>query len=107
VNGLAVDIGIALTLSRKAEQIANPLRRLEYLLTGALKKSVSYLMDGDVSRRITVNLKDGAGRYSGELVCIEDDVLALAVEVDGQSASLLCITVEEILSVELVALVQR
>jgi hypothetical protein len=76
-------------------------------LTGALKKSVAYLMDGDASRRITVNLKDGAGRYSGELVLIEDGLLALAVEVGGECVSLICTTVEEILSVELVNFVQR
>ena len=69
-------------------------------MTGALKRSVLRLMDGDHTRLIAVTLKDGAGRFTGELVSLEHGVVILAIK-DG--SALISRPVEQVLSVELLS----
>jgi hypothetical protein len=70
-------------------------------VAGALKRSVMNLLDGDDGRPIAVTLKDGAGRFVGELVSIEYGIVTLAVEGDIDCSGLLTCPVDQILSVEL------
>jgi hypothetical protein len=70
-------------------------------VAGALKRSVLHLLDGDSSRRIAVTLKDGAGRFTGEMVSIEHSILTLALGDGVDFSALLACPVEQVLSVEL------
>jgi hypothetical protein len=72
-------------------------------VTGALKRSVMQLLAGDDGRPIAVTLKDGAGRYVGELVSIEYGTVTLAVEGSVDFSGLLTCFVDQILSVELLS----
>ena len=71
------------------------------LMTGALKRSVMHLLAGDDGRPIAITLKDGAGRFIGELVSIEYGTVTLAVKGKVACSGLLTAPVEQILSVEL------
>jgi hypothetical protein len=70
-------------------------------MTSALQESVFQLLDGSANRRVAVTLKDGAGRFVGELVSIDNGTLTVAIEIYGEFRELLRRTVDEILSVEL------
>lgn len=70
-------------------------------MSGALKRSVLHLLDGDHSRPIAVTLKDHAGRFTGELMSIERGTLTLAVDDGAGCSALLTCPEEQVLSVEL------
>ena len=70
-------------------------------VSGALKRSVQQLLDGDHSRRIAVTLRDGAGRFSGELVSIDHGTVTLVVVDSDDHCGLLSCPEDLILSVEL------